>query len=100
MLASLTSANHNIMTKGLLHGQTGWLGLVTTPHPAGPTWRWDAYTAWDATQPDPAAFARRSPQVYGPVSGGEFDDYTRDVLGLASLTIGYALSSVVSIQVC
>jgi hypothetical protein len=33
------------------------------------------------------------------VSGGEFDDYTRDVLGLASLTVGYALGSIVSIQV-
>jgi hypothetical protein len=87
------------MTKKLLHGQTGWLGLITAPHPAGLTWRWDGFTAWDGDQPDTAAFARRSPQAYGPVSGGEFDDYTRDMLGLASLTVGYALGSIVSIQV-
>jgi hypothetical protein len=49
-LAGLASAKHNLVTKKLLQGQTGWLGLVAASHPAGYTWRWDGYAAWEADQ--------------------------------------------------
>jgi len=98
MLASVMSATDNTVTNKMLQGQTGWLGLTTSSRPSGYTWGWAPYGAWEVNQPDSASFALRSPQAYGPVSGGAFDDYTRNISGLASLTVGYALGSIVSLQ--
>lgn len=97
-LASLMSASHNVVTQGMLRGQTGWIGLKTTSRPAGYTWSWTTYSAWDVNQPDSDSFALRSPQAYGPISGGAFDDYNRNISGLVSITVGYGIASIISLQ--
>lgn len=99
MLASATSAMQDNDIKRLLQGQTGWIGLNTHSTVYGHRWGWDSYSNWDINQPDTTSSAKRSAEAYGPVSGGAFDDYTKNVAGISSITIGYALGSIVSIQV-
>ena len=99
VLASATSTTQNIAIKRLLQGQTGWLGLKTQSTAYGYSWGWDSYSNWDINQPDATSSATQSAVAYGPVSGGAFDDYARNVVGISSITIGYALASIISIQV-
>jgi len=99
-LATIHSQAHNDAVKQILGGSVGWIGLATETINSKLAWNWDWFTDWEesSNQPDMQGRATKG-QAYGVFSGGSFDDYRPDLLGVNTITIGYTSTSIVYIQV-
>lgn len=80
----INSAEENDYIKGLLNGQSGWLGITSQSG----NWDWDQYTGWAPGEPATSGASKLSP-LFGPGGGDTFNDNEDDLQGIQSLTIGY-----------